>query len=83
MDRVDPNPVVTLTDSRSGQVFGPFPSGTKVKLTQAPGARPSQKDGPGDIDWHITINGDAEVRGIDFGGNVSDPVPCLVSPAPK
>lgn len=83
VDRVDPDPAVTLTDSGSGQVFGPFPSGTKVKLTQAPGARPSQKAGPGDIDWHITINGDAETRGIDFSGNVSHPVPCLVRPAPK
>jgi uncharacterized repeat protein (TIGR01451 family) len=83
VDRVDPDPVVTLTDFQSGQVFGPFPSATKVKLTQAPGGRPSIKKGPGEIDWHITINGDAQVRGIDFSGNVSDPVSCLVPPAPK
>lgn len=83
VDRVDPDPTVTLTDTASGNVFGPFPSGTKVKLTQAPGAPPSRKNGPRDVDWHITLNGDAEVRGIDGSGNVSEPASCLVPPKPK
>ena len=64
-------------------MFGPFPSGTKIKLTQAPGATPSIKPGAGVIDWHIKLNGDAVVVAVDGSGNVSDPVNCLVPPPPK
>src|SRR5690606_37328769 len=46
-DVVDPTPDIFVTDSESGTVFGPFASGTQIKLTQAPGATPSIKPGPG------------------------------------
>lgn len=82
-DAVDPNPTVSLADSASAATFGPFASGTKIKLTQAPGATPGQKPGPGVIDWHITINGDALVTATDASGNTSAAVSCLVPPAPK
>lgn len=82
-DAVDPNPKLYVADSASTYVFGGFPSGTKIKLVQAPGATPNQKPGVGDIDWRITLKGDALVSGVDASGNQSAPVSCLVPPPPK
>lgn len=82
-DAVDPDPDIYLSDTASATVFGPFASGTKIKLTQAPGATPNQKPGPGDIDHHITINGDGSVTATDSSGNVSAPISCTVPPPPK
>ena len=82
-DAVDPNPTITVRDTGSAATFGPFPSGTKLKLTQAPGAQPNQKPGPGVIDWHITTNGDAAITATDASGNTSAPVLCQVAPPPK
>jgi hypothetical protein len=58
-------------------------SGVKIKIVQAPGATPSQKAGPGAIDWRITLNGDGSFYAIDASGNQSAPVSCLVPPKPK
>lgn len=82
-DAVDPDPAITLADSGSTTTFGPFVSGTKIKLTQAPGTTPSQRPGPGAIDYHVTINGDGSVTATDASGNVSAPVSCTVPPPPK
>ena len=82
-DAVDPNPLLFVSDSASAAVFGGFPSGTKIKLVQAPGATPNQKPGVGDIDWRITLKGDALVHAVDASGNQSAPVSCLVPPPPK
>ena len=82
-DVVDPNPQIFVRDSGSSAEFGPFPSGTKIKLTQAPGATPNVKPGPGVIDWHITLKGDAIVVAVDASDNESDPVTGLVPPPPK
>ena len=82
-DAVDPDPQVFVSDSAGPAVFGGFPSGTKIKLVQAPGATPNQKPGVGDIDWRITLKGDALVYGVDSSGNQSVPVSCLVPPPPK
>jgi hypothetical protein len=82
-DAVDPDPEIFVRDSASPAVFGPFPSGTKIKLTQAPGATPSIKPGAGVIDWHIKLKGDAIVVAVDDSDNESDPVSCLVPPPPK
>jgi hypothetical protein len=81
-DNVDPTSTVSLTDSASGMTFGPWPSGTKIKLVQAPGATPGVKPGSGDIDWKVTINGDAIVTSTDAAGNVGMAT-CLVPPPPK
>ena len=35
---------VFVKDLGSGTIFGPFPSGTKIKYTQAPGGTPSQQE---------------------------------------
>ncbi|WP_367138599.1 hypothetical protein [Saccharothrix sp. HUAS TT1] len=82
-DAVDPDPLVFVSGSAGPAVFGGFPSGTEVKLVQAPGATPNQKPGVGDIDWRITLKGDALVHGVDASGNRSLPVSCLVPPPPK
>jgi uncharacterized protein YegL len=82
-DAVDPNPKLFVRDSASPAVFGGFPTGTKIKLVQAPGAQPVQKPGVGDIDWKITLKGDALVSAVDASGNWSAPVACLVPPRPK
>jgi len=81
-DLVDDNPELTVSDTGSSFVAGPYESGTKIKLVQAPGGTPSVKPGPGVIDWHITLKGDAEVTATDFSGN-SATVSCKVPPPPK
>ena len=82
-DAVDPDPEIFVHDSASSAVFGPFPSGTKIKLTQAPGATPDIKPGAGVIDWHIKLKGDALLVAVDDSDNESDEVSCLVPPPPK
>jgi hypothetical protein len=81
-DLVDDNPEITVSDTDSSFVAGPYESGTKIKLVQAPGATPNVKPGPGVIDWHITLKGDAIVTATDFSGN-SATVSCKVPPPPK
>jgi hypothetical protein len=49
---------------------------------QALGAAPNVKPGPGVIDWHITLKGDAIVTATDASGN-SATVSCKVPPPPK
>ena len=88
-DAVDPDPQIYVVDSGSGTVFGPFPSGTKIKYTEDPTATPtikrmgSSKGQAGDIDWHIIGNGDADVYAVDASGNASAALSCLVPPPPK
>jgi len=81
-DSVDPDPQITVGDTRSSFVAGPYSSGTKIKLVQAPGATPNVKPGPGVIDWKITLKGDALVTATDSSGNKST-VSCKVPPPPK
>jgi hypothetical protein len=81
-DTVDPNPQITVADTGSTFVAGPYASGTKIKLIQAPGGKPNAKPGPGVIDWQITLKGDALVTATDGSGN-STTVSCRVPPPPK
>ncbi len=82
-DNFDPNPQIFVGDTGSSYVFGPFTSGTKIKLTQAPGVTPNQKPGTGDINWKIQLKGDALVSAVDSAGNTSAFVSCKVPPPPK
>lgn len=82
-DAVEPDLELFLIDTGSGTIFGPFTSGTNVKYVQAPGATPSQKAGPGLVDWILKGTGDAQLVAVDGSGNVSAPVDCLVPPPPK
>jgi hypothetical protein len=58
-DLVDPDPDIFVRDSESSFEAGPFDSGDKVKITQAPGATPNSKPMAGVIVAHITLKGDA------------------------
>ena len=75
---------VFVVDQGSGTVFGPYPSGSTVKYTQAPGGTPSEKkigstNGQADaVIAHITGTGDMGVRTSDSGI-----ISCLVPPPPK
>jgi hypothetical protein len=83
-DIADPNAMVWIYDTKDPSVkFGPYPSGTKIKLVQAPGATPTVMPGTGDIDYKVKLRGDALIVGVDKYGNASKPVSCLVPPPPK
>jgi hypothetical protein len=77
---------VLVKDTGSGRVFGPFPSGTKIKYTQAPGATPSIKKigstngQAGAVKYHITGTGDAFVFPT---GEPNHGAFCKVPPPPK
>ncbi|MBQ0895990.1 HYR domain-containing protein, partial [Micromonospora sp. U56] len=82
-DIVDTAVDVHIGDSADPTVrFGPFPAGTKIKLVQAPGAQFRVKDGAGDVDYKVTLRGDAVITGVDDVGNSSTAI-CLVAPPPK
>jgi hypothetical protein len=81
-DNCDPNPAIYVADSASAFVAGPFKSGDKVKITQAPGVTPVQKPGAGVIVAHILLKGDAVVVAVDALGNMERCM-CLVPPPPK
>lgn len=74
---------VFVVDLGSGTTFGPFPSGSTVKYTQAPGATPNAKSigstngQAGAVVVHITGTGDMGVR---IEGTT---VTCLVPPPPR
>jgi opacity protein-like surface antigen len=75
---------VRLEDT-DGNVFGIFPSGTKVKYTEANGATPSVKKigsdngQAGAVDFHIKGTGDLVVFSVVEGSSQVCPVP----PPPK
>lgn len=68
--------------------FGPFSSSDKIKVTEAPGATPSQKKigsalgQAGAILWHLILNSDPVMTAVDAAGNKTT-VSCLVPPPPK
>ncbi len=74
-------PVTVVT---GGVTFGPFPSGTVVKYTQAPGASPSEKKigsengQAGAVLVHIT--GPDELVVVSIDGSTTT---CFVPPPPK
>lgn len=78
---------VLVKDLGSGQTFGPYPSGTAIKYTQAPGKTPSeQKIGStngqaGAVLVHITGTGDFQIL-LASDPNLGGPT-CLVPPPPK
>jgi hypothetical protein len=82
----DTGVAVFVKDLGSGTIFGPFPSGTKIKYTQAPGGTPSSKKigstngQAGAVQVHITGTGDAFVFPT---GEPQHGVSCLVPPPPK
>ena len=79
---------IFVTDSFGSGPFGPFLSGHKIKITEAPGAIPSSKPigssngQAGAIVAHITLKSDAIITATDSAGN-SASISCLVPPPPK
>lgn len=90
VDAVDPDPQIFVqgTSGNPTPPFGPYSSGTKLKITEAPGATPSSKPmgsstgQAGAIAAHITLDSDAVVTAVDFSGNAAS-VTCFVPPPPK
>ena len=88
-DNLDPDPMIWVVDSGSGTFFGPYPSGTTIKYTEAPGGTPSEKSigsangRAGAVTVHLIGTGDAVVYATDASGNVSEPAWCLVPPPPR
>lgn len=78
-DNVDPAVWITVRDTGSGQLFGPYASGTTFKLTQAPGAAPKVTPFHGAVDWKFRFSGDAELIATDAAGNTSTAL-CEVPP---
>lgn len=74
---------IVVRDSNSSFVSNPFNNDDKVKITQAPGATPSDsRPGPGVMVSHLTLKGDGILRVTDTSGNVTE-VTCRVAPLPK
>jgi hypothetical protein len=74
---------ILVYDDGSSFVSDPFANGDKVKITQAPGARPSDtRPGPGVIVSKLKLKGDAVLVVTDTSGNETR-VSCLVPPPPK
>lgn len=83
LDEDSPAPSVYVGDTASNFVAGPYTPGTKVKITQANGTAPRAKTGPGEIGFHVMLNGDAKVYAMDDEGATSTIVYCYVPRPPK
>jgi hypothetical protein len=80
-DIVDPAVRIYVRDTSSNLWFGPYVSGTTFKLTQAPGGKVEVKPFTGAVLNKFTLNGDAELIGVDASGNTGSTV-CSVAPNP-
>jgi hypothetical protein len=82
-DLVDPEVKLYIRDTGDPAVnFGPYPDGTTIKLTQAPGAKPEVKPGTGDVDYKVRLRGDAQIVAVDAADNASVAATCYVPPKP-
>jgi len=85
-DAEDGTAPVFVTNAAGSATFGPFSSGSVVKITEAPGVTPRSKSmgGPNSaVAAHITLDSDAFVFAVDSLGQQSPVVSCLVGPPPK
>jgi hypothetical protein len=85
-DNEDGTAPVFVTNASGSATFGPFASGSVVKITEAPGATPTSKPigGPNSaVAAHIKLDSDAFVFAVDSAGQSSNVVSCLVPPPPK
>lgn len=79
---------IRITNLSGTASFGPFPSSTTVKITEAPGATPAVKPmgssngQAGAVTAHVTLDSDALMVATDAAGNQTT-VSCLVPPPPK
>ena len=89
-DNCDEDPEIFVSDLDGSVVFGPFPHGTVVKITEDADATPeckkigSSRGRAGAVAHHIILQTDAVFWGVDAYGNVSTVLClCLVPPPPK
>jgi hypothetical protein len=86
LDAEDGTAPVFVSNASGSVVFGPFASGSVVKITEDPDATPISKPmgGPNSaIAAHIILDSDAVVFAVDSFGAVSPSVGCLVPQPPK
>ncbi|MFF5233239.1 HYR domain-containing protein [Dactylosporangium sp. NPDC000521] len=82
-DLVDPDAKLYIRDTGDPSVhFGPYISGTTIKLTQAPGGKPEVKPGTGEVDYKVRLRGDAQIVAVDASDNASTAATCYVPPKP-
>ncbi len=84
-DAEDDTAPVFVTNASGSVTFGPFASGTVVKITEAPMATPTSRPigGPNSaVTAHIILDSDAFVFAVDSFGEFSPVVSCLVPPPP-
>lgn len=79
-DNVSQDMKIYVIDTVSGAKFGPYPSGTNIKLVQARGATPNVKPGEGAVNWQITVKGCAQLIASDDAGNKATPINCCARP---
>lgn len=79
-DNVSKDMKIYVVDTVSGVNFGPYPSGTNIKLVQARGATPNVVPGEGAVDWKITVKGCAQLIASDDAGNKATPINCCARP---
>jgi hypothetical protein len=84
-DAEDGTAPVFVTNASGSATFGPFSSGSVVKITEAPGATPKAQPmgGPDSaVAAHIVLDSDAFVFAVDSFGEESPVASCLVPPPP-
>ncbi len=84
-DAEDGTADIFVTNASGSATFGPFASGSVVKITEDPLATPISKPmgGPNSaVAAHIILDSDAFVFAVDSFGEVSPVVSCLVPPPP-
>ncbi len=84
-DAEDGTAPVFVTNASGSATFGPFASGSVVKITEAPLATPTSRPigGPNSaVAAHIILDSDAFVFAVDSFGEFSPVVSCLVPPPP-
>lgn len=79
-DNVSKDLDIYVVDTVSGVKFGPYPSGTNIKLVQARGATPNVVPGTGAVNWKITVKGCAQLIVSDDAGNKAIPINCCARP---
>lgn len=58
-----------LTDTQSGETFGPFETGTQVQVLQNKGGTPGQEEGKGALDFTIRTTGELTINATDEADN--------------
>lgn len=77
---------VFVTNANGTTTFGPFASGTVLKITEAPGTMSFRAPigGPGSsVVAHVVLDSDALIYAVDSGGLLSPKTVCTVAPPPK